>query len=147
MKRIDRYVIRLFLIFYLATLTGFITMMVVVDLSGKVGKFGSKGNFLVNFISHYIVLLPPLLNLLLPIVAVMAAIFTLVSLKRRNELVCLLASGISIHRIMGGICIILLLTVPLFYINSEIVVPYISRMKAASDDEILITTIITEHKV
>ena len=116
MKRIDRYIAGQFLLYYLACLIGFITMLVVIDISGKINKLAREGHFLVNFLHYYISEIPFILNLLLPIISVMAAIFTVFTLKKRNELVCLLSSGISLHRILLPISGVLILTLSLIHI-------------------------------
>ena len=126
MKKIDRYIIKQFIFFYITSFIGFITMLVVVDISGLIGNFAEKGNFFINAFNHYMRMLPFVMNLLLPIISVMAAIFTVIGLKRKNELVCILSSGISIHRVIAGMCGVLVLTIPLYIINSEIIKPYLS---------------------
>ena len=86
MKKIDTYIIKLFLIFYTATFAGFLIMMIVMHVSGNIAKFSREGNLVVNILVHYLSEIPFYINLMLPIISVMAAIFTIISLKRRNEL-------------------------------------------------------------
>ncbi len=147
MKRIDRYISIQFLKYFFATLTGFITMLIVLDISGKVGKLTKDGNFLVNFVKHYAAELPFVLNLLIPIISLMAVLFTVIGLKRKNELTCLLASGISIHRVLLPMICILLITIPFMFLNTEIVIPYFSRQKHDPADSALLASVITEKNV
>ena len=39
MKKIDTYIMRLYAAYFTAALVGFLTMFVVVDISGRVGGF------------------------------------------------------------------------------------------------------------
>jgi len=141
MKKIDRYVIKLFLLFYFATFAGFIIMLVVVDISGKLGKLTEEGNIFINIVNHYLAEIPFAANLLLPVISVMAAIFTIVVLKRKNELVCILSSGVSIHRVMLCMCGVLVLTVPLYIANTEIIKPYISLQNPNLKEQSLRTSV------
>ncbi|MFH1709361.1 MAG: LptF/LptG family permease [Planctomycetota bacterium] len=129
MKKIDTYIMRLFAAYFSAALVGFLTMFVVVDISGRVGGFARTGAFLKAFLLHYMEEIPLLLNLILPIVAVLSAIFVLLTLKRRNELVCLQSSGVSIHRVLRPIIFAMAAIVPVFYLNSELVIPAIAARR------------------
>lgn len=147
LKKIDRYIIKLFLLFYCASFSGFLIMLIIVDLSGKIAKLTEQGNFFINIIAHYMTEIPFALNLLLPIISVMASIFTIVALKRRNELTCILSSGISIHRVVLCICSVLICTIPLYFINSEIIKPYLSVQDPERSSRILRTSVVLPGRV
>jgi len=108
MKRLDRYVWRIMLGAFGAALLFFLFLTVLIDLLNNVAKYAdraaSKGlgalDIAIYLGSYYVTLLPLLFTAVTPFVTVIAGMFTVARLQNANEIVPMLFSGRSIHRIL-----------------------------------------------
>lgn len=101
---LDIYVLRRFLFLYAGTLVSFHLVYVVVDLFENLDTFVKRsdtaGAFFSLAVQYYMAVLPIVFcQLLGPVVALTAGLFTVTVLQRANELVPMLANGRSAFRI------------------------------------------------
>lgn len=96
-SRIDRYIIALYLGYFLAGLLIFVCMFVAVDaLTTMVNYKGATSDAVMKYYIYY---LPEIVYKMLPIACVMGIIFTLSSLQKNGELVALFSCGMSLFRV------------------------------------------------
>jgi lipopolysaccharide export LptBFGC system permease protein LptF len=69
-------------------------------------------------------------------ITVFAAVFSLYKMLRTNELVAIMASGVSLKRVIGPIVILALLLTGLFVIDQELIIPPLSDKLVRSKDTI-----------
>ncbi len=146
MKTIDRYVCRNFLFSYLVVLAGFLGLAIVIDASMKLDEFlelvpanltapARVGRLLAVMGNWYLVQVPLFFRLLMPIITVLAAVVTVVMMKRRNEFVPLMASGVSVYRALGPVVVLALVMSFLGAANQEVLLPRLAhRLLRAPDD-------------
>ena len=139
MKRIDRYITKMFLINYVILFVVVVGLIVLLDLISNFDEFLQyadrvESSFLgrtvrtlgamVDFYGPLVFLLFAYLAGLLPVAA---GGFTLAAMIRNRELLAMLASGIGMHRIVAPIFVIAFLTTLLMVANQELVLPQFAQ--------------------
>ncbi|MHC4192353.1 MAG: LptF/LptG family permease, partial [Planctomycetota bacterium] len=69
-------------------------------------------------------------------ITVFAAVFSLFKMVRSNELVAVMASGVSLKRVIGPIVLLALLMTGLFVIDQELIIPPLSDKLVRSPDAV-----------
>lgn len=101
-KKIDIYVIRRFLGTFVVTLSLFMFIIIVFDISEKLDDFIKKQAPLkVIIFDYYVNFVPSLLNLFSPIFIFISVIFFTSKLAQRSEIIAILASGVSYKRMLS----------------------------------------------
>ncbi|HIA28802.1 MAG TPA: YjgP/YjgQ family permease [Candidatus Marinimicrobia bacterium] len=98
-KRIDAYLIQRFIQTLAFALIAFVGIFLVVDLVENMDKFIDSEVPREIILQYYLHSLPWFLNIGLPMAVLVAAIFTIGILSKRNELTAMKSSGISLYRI------------------------------------------------
>jgi lipopolysaccharide export system permease protein len=115
MKKIDWYILKKFLTTFFFAIFLFTVIAVAVDLSEKADDFVSSDLSTKDIIlKYYIGFVPYIVALLFPLFVFIAVIFFTSKMAVRSEIVAIIASGTSFHRMMraywvGGIVLGLLL--------------------------------------
>src|ERR1035437_9280475 len=109
MRTLDRYIIRSFLYTALLFFIIIISLRVVIDLNFNLDEF-LKGNAsgadkFHNIASYYLYQIPAYVIELGGILIVASAAFTLARMNHSNELTAILASGVSLRRVILPIVI------------------------------------------
>lgn len=109
MKKIDKYILKQFLVTFVFCMLLFTVIAVAVDTSEKTDDF-VKANLTTRQIimDYYLGFVPFIWSLLFPLFVFIAVIFFTSKLAARSEVVAVLASGVSFNRflkpyIIGGI--------------------------------------------
>lgn len=97
---LDRYVSSLFASAVAVFTAAFTGLFVAIDFASNLGKFLELRSVSIpKFILwYYAIRIPHFLTMLLPMVVLFAAIFTVIKLQRTNEVLPIAASGISLRR-------------------------------------------------
>lgn len=103
MQLIDRYVLKLFLLFLAAGLLVFVTLYLTVDVMSFALRNADAGGG--ALIKYYAYKTPSVIYQLMPVACLMATLFTLSSLNRTNELTALFSLGMSLKRVAAPILI------------------------------------------
>ena len=104
MKTLDRYLLREWVKILLLAEIGFPLVVIIIDLTDKLGTYLARGLTRNAVALSYVYYLPEVMFLVLPAAVLFATVFTIGPLGRYSELTAAKASGISFHR----------LTLPLF---------------------------------
>jgi lipopolysaccharide export LptBFGC system permease protein LptF len=101
MKILDRYTFGLYASAFGIFLGAFLALYLLLDLVGRVDDFIDLpiGNRLLFAVEYYAVRLPLFLTILLPMVTLFAAMFTCHRLAKANELLPMVAAGMSLRRV------------------------------------------------
>jgi len=110
MKLLDRYVLRNFLEPFLICLGGFIAIWVIIDYSDNNTDFIQARASAKQIALFYLTQLPATILLSLPIGLLLAILFSLSSMSRRNEIISMLTAGRSVTRILLPLFVVGLLT-------------------------------------
>lgn len=127
MKIFDRYIIKLFLSYWLAGLVIFVTLYLTVDALGFVMRHSDAGIY--SFVKFYAFSLPALIYQLFPVICLFAVLFTLGQLNKSNELVALFSMGQSLFRVAAPVLISVCVLSVIFFVISDQVFPSLARQK------------------
>lgn len=151
MRVLDKYVIKNFLIGYFIAASVLIGMCVVIDLFVNLDEFAELAEelaeraehtenatniLLQNVLSYYGAQSALYFRDFAGIIIVIAAVFSLGKMTRNNELVAVMASGVSLKRVITPIIILAILLTGLSIIDQEIVIPRLARRLIHSHDSL-----------
>ncbi|MFP4140807.1 MAG: LptF/LptG family permease [Planctomycetota bacterium] len=136
MKTLDRYVIRSFLLAALLWFLILMSMRIVVDLLVNMDEFaeGSRpiGEVISHIVTYYsyhsLVYFVELGGLIL----VAAAAFTLARMNHTNELTAILASGVSLYRVVLPMIVSAVVLSGLIVVDRELLIPRLASQLAQS---------------
>ena len=110
MRRLDRYVVRHFLLAYFYCIAGFTSIWFIFDVSDNISTFLDQRISRTLILEYYLTQIPQILVILLPVALLLALLFCLGRMSRSNEIVSMLTSGVSLPRILAPLLVIGLLT-------------------------------------
>jgi lipopolysaccharide export system permease protein len=133
MKKIDRYVGKIVLGAFVAALSFFLLITILVDLLTNLTKYANtaeeKGIGAVGLATqlglYYIKLVPVLLTTVAPFATVIAGMMSVARLHSANEIVPMLFVGRSIHRVMRPILWCGMLSASMMVASWQWVVPHV----------------------
>lgn len=133
MRQLDRYVGRIVLGAFLASMLFFLFLMVVVDILTNLGSYarraeeaGVGGVEMASRLGlYYLNLLPVLVTMVTPFASVIAGMFAVARLHHANEIVPMLFVGRSIHRVLRPILLCGVFGSMLMVVSWQWVVPQV----------------------
>ncbi|HUN67007.1 MAG TPA: LPS export ABC transporter permease LptG [Bacteroidota bacterium] len=129
MTRIDRYILRQFIITALGSLCAFILLFVVVDMMENLDDFLDKQAPPAIIVTYYLYFMPEIIKLIIPVAMLLSALFTTGRMSTYNELPAMKSTGLSLYRFMAPLLIFaLLVSGASIYFNGW-VVPYANKKK------------------
>jgi lipopolysaccharide export system permease protein len=129
MKLLDKYLIKKFILNLFFGLSAIIVVFLVIDIVENIDKFLDKGASLSIVALYYLYYIPHIISLTLPIIMLLATLFSIGNMTKHNEVVAQKSSGVSLYRIFTPIFICAFLISILAGIFSETVVPWASQNK------------------
>lgn len=101
MRILDRYIIQKFLTAFFFTVTMLVSVICVIDYTEKSDDF-IRHNLTAGQVvfGYYVYLFPYFANLLSPITVFLAVVFVTAQLAARTEIVAIMASGVSLRRVL-----------------------------------------------
>lgn len=121
MNLIDRYILKLFLLYLAAGILVFVTLFLTVDVLSFAMRNADAGTgALIRYYSYHT---PTIIYQLMPVACLMAVLFTLSTLNRTNELTALYSLGMSLRRISMPILISVGLVSVLSFLLGDQVLP------------------------
>ena len=106
MKRLDLYIIRQFLTVLSISILGFTCIFLVVDLIENLDRFIDNTVPWKVILKYYVFTVPWFFNIALPMAMLIATVFSIGILVKRNEWTAMKSSGISLYRIAIPLVII-----------------------------------------
>jgi lipopolysaccharide export system permease protein len=98
--KVDRYIIRQFLVAMAVSLVAFIIIYVAIDLMEKLDKFLDKHVPWMTVLEYYINFTPQIVALILPVALLLGSLFTAGRMSSNNEIIALRSGGMSLYRYM-----------------------------------------------
>ncbi len=118
MKLIDRYIFQKFFATFLVVLSAITLLIILIHAAENAGSFQKHHLSFFQVFNYYCVLLPYMVNFLGPIIVFATTIWVTTRLAQRSEIIAILSSGISFHRIARPyLTIALILTGCNFYLT------------------------------
>ena len=99
MKTLDRYVLREWTKILLLAEVGFPLVVIIIDLTDKLGSYMARGIGKKALALSYLYYLPEVMFLVLPAAVLFATVFTVGPMSRHSELTAAKASGVSFFRL------------------------------------------------
>lgn len=99
MTLLDRYLLNKFLVPFFYAATGFVSVWLVWDLSVNLPDFLSGHASLGLILRFYLLQIPSVIVLCVPVALLLALLYTLTQMSRRNEIISMLCAGRSLYRI------------------------------------------------
>ncbi len=130
MKTLDRYIVKTFLSSVLAVFVSLLMLRVVLDMFINMDEFASSGEGIGGavyaIVSYYGYQVFAYTMELGGIIIVLSAVFTIWRMNRTNELTAMLASGISLHRVVWPIVGLSILLGGVLVFDQEVIIPRIA---------------------
>jgi len=138
-KILDKYVIKNFLIGYVIAFCVLIGLRIVIELFTNLDEFTEHadlgaGQVLTNIVKFYGLHSTLYFRDFAGMIAVVAAAFSLIKMIRANELVAIMASGVSLKRVIRPIIVLSMLLTCLFVIDQELVIPPLADKLVRGED-------------
>jgi len=131
MKILDRYIAKNFLIGYAIAFCVLIGLWIVIDLFVNLDEFAKHidlGALAVarNIVTYYSLSITLYFRDSAGIITVVAAAFSLGKMVRTNELTAIMASGVSLQRVVAPILVLALVLAGLLVADQELIIPALS---------------------
>ena len=141
MKILDRYVAKNFLIGYMVAFCVLIGLRVIIDLFVNLDEFtehADLGSLAVtkNILIFYGLNCTLYFRDFAGMITVVAAVFSLGRMVRNNELVAVMASGVSLKRVIAPIIVLAVLLTGVLIIDQEFLIPPLSDRLVRSHDDV-----------
>ena len=133
-KTMDLYVSKTFLSAYGICAVSFIGLFVIIEAFAKLDRFlRQDSGLLVTIFKYHLAMIPTAYaNYMGPILTLAAAMFTMTTLNRQNELAPFKAAGISIYRVMLPIFFFAAcLTALTFYLKEKVIPEFKEPIRSA----------------
>ena len=122
MRKLDRYLIRQFLVALGIGLLAFLVIFIVIDFFEKLGDYIDKDTPVLVIAKLYLFKIPYITVLILPIAMLLASLFSLGRLSRDSELIAIQAAGVPLPRFLMSIFALgVLVSVGSYFFNDRIV--------------------------
>src|SRR3954453_4164151 len=135
----DRQMIYGYVKSYVVCLVSLMGLFIVVDLFTNLDDFTHQHRGLDEAMRHiwlyYANMTPRIFDRLCEAIVLLAAMFTVAMMQRNNELLPLLAAGISTHRIVTPILLCAALMLTLTTLNQEFLLPRIAHKLTLQKDD------------
>ena len=139
MKTLDKYIVRSFLFNTLVWLAIALSMRTVIDLFVNMDEFAELGldfgNTLAHVAEYYAYQLLAYFADLGGIILIAGAAFTLAKMNHTNELTAMLASGVSLYRVVWPIVLCAMAYCGLIMLDREVLIPPVASRLVRSHDE------------
>ncbi|MHC4456762.1 MAG: LptF/LptG family permease [Planctomycetota bacterium] len=141
MKILDRYIAKNFIIGYVIASCVLIGLRIVIDLFVNLDEFTEHANLstlavMKNIFSYYGLHSTLYFRDFAGMITVVAAAFTLGKMVRSNELIAVMASGVSLKRVIGPIVILAFILGGLLVIDQELIIPPLGDKLVRGQDAI-----------
>jgi len=141
MKILDRYITKNFLTGYVISFCVLIGLRIIIDLFVNLDEFtehADLGTFVVlrNIFTYYGLNVTLYFRDFAGMITVLAAAFSIGRMVKSNELVAVMASGVSLKRIISPVILLSLLLTGLLALDQEVIIPRIAGKLVRSHDDL-----------
>lgn len=129
MTRIDRYVLRQFIVTAFFAVIAFTVIFVVIDMMENLDDFLDRNATGAIIATYYFYFVPEIVKLMVPLAMLLSALFTTGRLSTLNELTALKAGGMSLYRFMTPVIVFSLAVSGVSIYFNGWIVPYANHQK------------------
>ncbi len=139
MRILDRERYKAYFKAYVVCFTALVGLYIVIDAFSNFDEFSKRADGVVETFTimgrFYLIHMSQFYDRLCGVIGMMAAIFTVTWMQKNNELLAMLAAGISAHRIIRPVWISALLVSALAVVNQELIMPPLGEELQKSHDD------------
>jgi lipopolysaccharide export system permease protein len=139
MRILDRERYKAYFKAYAVCFTALVGLYVVIDAFSNFDEFSKRAEGVIETFAimgrFYLVHMTQFYDRLCGVIGMMAAIFTVTWMQKNNELLAMLAAGISTHRIIRPVWVSALLVSGLAVVNQEFIMPPLGEELQKSHDD------------
>ncbi len=139
-RTLDRYLLKQFLTNYVLSTLVLISLYVVLDMSVNLDEFtevrATPWEIMYNIGNYYFYNLPLYFSQIAGVITLFAACMTMARLQRQNEITAVLASGVSMYRLVAPILVAGLAMNGLLLLNHELLLPRVAPKLARDRDDV-----------
>src|SRR4051794_32579130 len=139
MRILDRERYRAFFKAYVICFTALVGLYIVIDAFSNFDEFSKRADGAVEMFSvmgrFYLVHMSQFYDRLCGVIGMMAAIFTVTWMQKNNELLAMLAAGISTQRVIRPVWISALIVSGMAVVNQEFIMPPLGEELQKSHDD------------
>jgi lipopolysaccharide export system permease protein len=141
MKILDKYVAKNFLIGYVIAFGVLIGMRITIDLFANLDEFTEHTDFgtlgiIANIFTYYTLQSTLYFRDFAGMITVVAAAFSLGKMVRYHELTAIMASGVSLKRIIAPIVVLAVVLTGFLIIDQELIIPSLSAKLVRGKDAV-----------
>jgi len=136
MTLLDRYLLQKFLTPFLYCVAGFVSVWLVWDLSANLPDFLTGHATFTQIVRFYLLQLPSVLMLSIPVGLLLSLLYTLTQMSRRNEIISMLCAGRSLQRIFAPLVAVGFLTTGFLALLNYSLAPQAGSVRDVMKDEI-----------
>jgi lipopolysaccharide export system permease protein len=126
---LDRYLIREQVLSLITGLIFFVAIFIVVDMFEKLDSFLDNKVPLPVVVHFYIVSIPGIVTIVLPMSMLLSCLLALNQIGRNNELTAMQAAGIGLARIVAPLYLFALLVCITVFVSNETVMPRLNAVR------------------
>ena len=150
MRILDRERYKAYFKAYFVCFTALVGLYIVIDAFSNFDEFSKRAEGVVGTFAimgrYYLVHMSQFYDRLCGVIGMMAAIFTVTWMQKNNELLAMLAAGISAHRIIRPVWVSALLVSGLAVINQELIMPPLGEELQKSHDDDGLRKVLVQSK-
>src|SRR5262249_62201763 len=139
MRILDRERYKAYFKAYAVCFTALVGLYIVIDAFSNFDEFSKRAEGVVEtfaiMVRFYLVHMTQFYDRLCGVIGMMAAIFTVTWMQKNNELLAMLAAGISTHRIIRPVWVSAVVVSGLAVINQEFIMPPLGEELHKSHDD------------
>jgi lipopolysaccharide export system permease protein len=141
MKILDRYVAKNFLVGYAISLAVLMGLRIAIDLFVNLDEFAKRSaigaiGIAANIVTYYGMQSTVYFRDFAGLITVIAAVFALGKMTRNSELVAVMASGVSLKRLIMPIVLLAMLMTGVLLVDQEFVIPSLANRLTLNPDEV-----------
>lgn len=137
MDRIDRYIVRQFLMTFVFGVMAFVVIFVAVNLLENLDEFSDHNVPMMVIVRYYLYYTPEIIHLVVPIAILLASLFTIGRLDQTSELTAIRAAGRSMRRVALPLLVIgFIVSGAMVYFNGWLV-PQANKLQFGIDRKYL----------
>ena len=141
MKILDRYIVKNFLIGYAISFGIFIGLRIIIELFVNLDEFTEKEGvaaveILRHILTYYGIRITLYFRDFAGMITVMAAAFSFGKMIRSGELIAVMASGVSLKRVVVPVITLAFISTAVFVFDQEFIIPPLADKLVQSEDEL-----------
>ena len=141
MKILDRYIVKNFLVGYVIAFSVLIGLRIIIDLFVNLDEFTEQANrttydVLTHMLRYYALHTTLYFRDFAGMMTVVAASFSFGRMVRSGELIAIMASGVSLKRVIGPVVFLAIILTGVLIVDQELIIPPLADRLVRNHDDL-----------